>query len=534
MHQHRTRSMSASYASSPSHQQQFKESNVNTLSRLSPILSSPILPFTPKPVTTDEQSNTKLLQPSNLSTKMEDTIVRESSSSSSVDHSPPSSSFSFSQPIGYDTQRRIQVSNTMSSLQQGFSDLITKSDINIKISNERNDRYLQTFEYLSLQMTNNSKLIGQLILQVQQNEINNSHATASINTNPVNTTHVNLPTPQISNSSILNSSSKSSSQSLYLSIKDINSFLENSVQTTTTTQSLRNYTTSKGDTPARLLNTHEATCDVYNIAPELITQLFLAHIRKFNNDLYQTFLFDTDLPRSPGRSKSDNPTAVEFASWSWPHFRLSFTKVFEDQNLHLKIKNSLDTWCSNSFNCFDDARKAHLLIMKDILYSKDNLIREIPQTLPQICQTHVQYLRATIPQTLAAELTLHITTSQLYVTNAQKPANFLLMTYDNLIQVFSEYTIHKAKEDAYFAFFKPKTINNNNNNTNNNTKLPNQARVNIIQRTDARTDLICEHCSKTGHLVTSCLKKYPELIKNFTCKICKQMGHMPHNCPDKI
>ena len=540
MHTHRTRSRSAN---SPS-RQQFTESKVTTLSHLSPIPSSPI---PPQSTVTDEQSNTKPLQPSNLSMKMEETIIRESSpsienkSSSSVEHSPLSTSFSFSQLIGPDTQRRIQISNTLNALQQQITDLNIKNDANLKVFNDKNDRNLEFFEYLSLQMTNNSKLIGQLILQSQQFEINNSHAKStdtitSINTNtspdlPLNTTYSNLSTPQIGNYSIFNStpsiSSSLTSKPFHLNIKDMNSFLENSVHTITSTQSLRNYTTSKSDTPALLLNTHEATCDVYNISQEFTTQLFLAHIRKYNPDIYQTFLLDTKLPRSSGKSRFDNPTAAEFASWSWSLFRISFTSIFEDQNLHLKIKNTLDSWCSNTFKSFDDACKAHLLIMKDIQYSKDNLLSITPQTLQQLCQLHVQPLRATINQTFASELTLYMTTSNLYATTNQKPANFLLLTYENLILVSSEYAIHKSKEDAYFSIFKPKSNSNNINNTKHDSNLKVQ-RVNLI-----RKDITCKFCSKIGHQETECLKKNPELIKNFTCRTCSQQGHMTFFCPNK-
>ena len=539
-HTHRTRSRSAN----PSSRQQLTESNITTFSHLSPILSSPV-----PSSSMVEQSNSNSLQPSDLSTRIEDTRVRESpstidkKSSSSIEYSPPSTSFTFSQLIGPDTQRRIQVSSALSTLQQQIADLNVRNDINLKIFNDKNDKNLELFEYLSIQMSDNSKLIGQLILHAQQNEINTTHAISSRNAPPImsintktspdtshisslNTTHANSSATQISNSSIFNNDTNNSiipnQQSLFLTIRDTNSFLDNSIQIKTSTLSLRNYSTSKVDTPALLLNTHEATCDVYNIKQDSHTQLFLAHIRKFNNDVYQTFLMDTKLPRSQGRSKFDNPTASEFANWSWTQFKISFTSVFEDQNLHLKIKNALDSWGTSTFKSFDEACRAHLAIMKDLQYSKENMLQETPLTLQQLCQQHVQPLRATIDQAFAADITLYITTSNLYATTSQKPASFMNMSYDTLILVTSEYATHKSKEDAYFAFFKSKSAVT--------TPKPNQ-RINLIQT--ARPDTLCDYCAKKGHTEASCLKKNPDLIKTFTCKICSQLGHMPFNCPNK-
>ena len=307
------------------HESNATEFPINNLP-ISPItqLSSPENPFpnhnqftSPYTTTTtsssQESQNTSdklnsFLPPSDISTRLEDTLERNNSTPNNKNSSIDSSSFlSQLQLIGSETENRIR--NSQNSVQQQIAVLMDKHEQTLLLNSK-------LFEQMSTQINNTSSALDRLIQQLPQLLITQSITPLS------NTSHANPSSSMSSDISIFhdNSSSSSSSSSSdlssrnalsihTLSIKEINYIMENSIPIKISPENLKLYCFLPNNvTPAGVLHNHEEVCDLYNIDPRAYVQLILTNLRKNSPELYEAFLQNTLLPRAQGKSKFNNPT----------------------------------------------------------------------------------------------------------------------------------------------------------------------------------------------------------------------------------
>ena len=435
-------------------------------------------------------------------------------------------------PIGPSTLNRIKTSSTLAALQLQ----ITNQDLKISRMTEQFDSLFSylTYSHTSTQNTaqiNNASMSTTTERNVpQENDINLSSLPSNIiNFNP----NALVPT--------------------YTS-KELNYLLEQSIPITNSVTSLTSYNISltannNHHTPASLMNDHEGHCELHNVHPQVWPQLLMANIRKHSKELYLEFLEKTELPRALGKGKRDNPSALEFLNWSWKDFRLSFISIFEDSTLSSKITMFMSSWGSETFKTPRDTIKCHLLLMKDLQYSKDNLSLQTPLSLLQLCSLHVGPLRASLSQDLADKLAIFVT-----MRNSVRgslpiiPSNITDMSYEVLTSLLSDFSSHRTRNEAFFALHKQKSQNSTTPSHKpirvfsmaatppaiSSSPSP-DAGINAISssRDSSEQKPFCEYCNRSGHLQSGCFTKNPELIKKFTCKICNQIGHFPSKCPSK-
>ena len=488
------------------------ESNVNN-TPTNNILLSPITQHSPEKSSSPNQNqfsspysanSASSSTPSDISTRLEDTLDRNTNTPNNKD----TSSFFISQLqlIGSETEDRIR--NSQNSLQQQIANLTHKHD-QLVLNNSN------SFNRMSLQI-NHTSVILESILNRMSNTTHPNQQT--------NTIHSDPSPLVISNASITTlqpsqTSSSTSSTKIPLSVKELKTILENSVPIKSTPEIIKSYTPLlENNTPANILHSHEETCELYGLGIHTYVQLFLTNVKKNSLEIYEMFIQKTSLTRMHGRTKLDNPSAVDLANWSWTEFKLSFISIFEDPNLHLIIISYLNSWGPTTFTSFKLAEKSYIRIMRDIQFSKMNLSLSLPLSLPLLLQQNVTALKATINQTQASSIAIFVSTS-----NSLHPTNVIDMSYDILSLVVAQYTEFKLKEDAYYILNinKSKALS-----TTPSTTKP--SRMNLIQ-----TSVTCEFCNRKGHREAVFLKKNPELLKSFTCKICSQLGHVPYNCPNK-
>ena len=195
IHGVRTRSMSIQSSS----QQQFTsgvvlnehESNANNI--LTNIIPLSPIPRSP-PSATYEQSNSKL-SPADLSTRLEDTLKRETTTPTDKNSSIDASNFLLSQLslIGRDTEDRIR--NSSSSLQQQILDLNDKQD-RASLNNSK------LLEQMSSQIANTSSILEHILNrlppQTQTNKTNHTDPLPSSSSNSSQSSSMSSLQQQIS------------------------------------------------------------------------------------------------------------------------------------------------------------------------------------------------------------------------------------------------------------------------------------------------------------------------------------------------
>ena len=259
------------------------KSNV-TNTPTSNILLSPITQHSPE------------ISPSDISTRLEDTLERNTTTPNNKD----TSSFFISQLqlIGSDTEDRIR--NSQNSIQQQITNLSHKHD-QLALNNSN------LFERMSLQINHTSVILENILIRM----------------NTTNTIHPDSSPLKISNASINASSSSSTSSTsshtiplsmtsvthnIPLSVKEINTILGNSVPIKSTPDILKSYNPLlENNTPANFLHSHEETCELYGLGTHTYVQLFLTNVKRNSLEIYETFIQKTSLTRMNGRSKLDNP-----------------------------------------------------------------------------------------------------------------------------------------------------------------------------------------------------------------------------------